>query len=169
MRNFMNMRLILRFLSLVTFFLFSQFGFSQNVLKLYSKANYHERNLFSYDSTLHISCAVCYNDPNVIDEEFCYQLDLEVKNCSKKSLPVVIQLADSVNVKSEFDLVSVWNWSKENAIISGDVKIISLTESELKLELNILVVDLIRNRQYLYAGERIFLQPLSVPAPAKNQ
>ena len=129
---------------------------TSHLLKLHTKPYYSELNAFSIDSTLNMFCQVCYNKPHVLDEEYCYYLNINVNNRLVTSLPVVLSLADSSNVKSTFSLASVWGSGQENAVLSGSIKILKLTDTTLTTKLNIRVRDAKGKSKYAYKGTRTF-------------
>lgn len=127
------------------------------ILKLKKKKNYSERNILVSDSITVLINEVWYNDPNIIDEEGCFILELTLIDTTKaKELRKLNIVNDTSVIRCLFDYLSVWNWEKEITTITGVMSIEAWSKESIDIELNITVVDNRRNRTYSYVGVRKF-------------
>ena len=130
------------------------FGQTVDVLQLKSKVHFTEKDEFYQDTSLYILCEVCYNNPNVIDEEYCRSITLTVKDTLKFRTVQTFDLEkDTAIISCSYNRFSVWNWNEVKNKISGNIQVISRTANSIKLQLNITVKA---KEEYRYIGRRTF-------------
>jgi hypothetical protein len=129
-------------------------GQSVDVLSLKKKRHFKETALFYRDSALTIICEVCYNKPRTMDEEYCRSISFIVTDTAKfrESLTLDVE-KDSSIIRCTYNRLSVWHWQNVKSSITGQVKIISVSQTEIKLEMNIFVQA---REGYIYYGIRKF-------------
>ena len=133
----------------------STFGQPINVLQEKFEKYFIERDSFKLDSKFELKSEVCYNDPDIIDEEFCETLSFEIKDKSGFHKDAILDIEkDSLIISSDYYVYSPWIWGKEREL-SGKVKVISITKKEIVLDLDILVL-VEKSVSYLYKGRIIF-------------
>ena len=132
-----------------------------NVLTYKNRLYFHEKSTITNDSISKFYQLVCYDKPNVLDEEFCYDLTLIFPDTivikAKKSLNFSI---DTAIIKSKYVLSSVWNWSSENNKVAGRIKILNWNRNEVKLKETIIVFDFRRKQIKKFVGTRVFKRTL---------
>jgi hypothetical protein len=139
------------------------FGQITNALRLKEKRYYAEKNTFSSDTTVNLRQEVCYNKPGVIDEEYCFILNIIISDTLKAKQLKKIDLAkDSSIIKCTWDLLSVWNWEDESTTISGIVTIVSWTKKAIEVDLNVEAYDNRHKEGYSYKGRRRFSKTKNV-------
>jgi len=132
------------------------FGQIVDVLQLKSKRHFKEKNEFYKDSAMYILCEVCYNNPNVIDEEYCSSITLTIKDTMKFKTAKIFDIErDTAIISCSYNRLSVWNWNDVKNKISGTIQLVSLTNNTIKLLLNITVKT---KEEYSYQGQRAFLK-----------
>jgi hypothetical protein len=142
--------------SILTGILFTVTAAAQpvDVLMLKKKRHFKETSLFYRDSALTIIYEVCYNKPRTMDEEYCRSISFIVTDTAKfrKSLTLDVE-KDSSIIRCTYNRLSVWHWENVKSSITGQVKIVSVSETEIKLEMNIFVQA---REGYIYNGTRKF-------------
>jgi hypothetical protein len=129
-------------------------GQSVDVLILKKKRHFKETALFYRDSALTIIYEICYNKPRTMDEEYCRSISFIVTDTAKfrQSLTLDVE-KDSSIIRCTCNRLSVWHWENVKSSITGQVKIVSVSETEIKLEMNIFVQA---GEEYIYNGTRKF-------------
>lgn len=132
------------------------FGQTVDVLQLKNKRHFTEKDEFYKDGSMYILCEVCYNNPNVIDEEYCRSITLTIKDTLKFRNAKTLDIEkDSAIISCSYNRLSVWNWNDVKNKISGFIQLISMTDKVIKLDLNITVKA---KEEYRYKGQRRFLK-----------
>jgi hypothetical protein len=132
------------------------FGQTVDVLQLRSKRHFTEKDEFYKDSSINILCEVCYNNPNVIDEEYCRSITFTINDTLKFRNSKILDIEkDTAIIICSYNRLSVWNWNEVKNKITGYIQIISMTDNEIKLDLNIIVRA---KEEYRYKGKRTFLK-----------
>lgn len=129
-----------------------------NVLRLKDQDHYSEKNILFLKYPTTLTQEICYNKPNVIDEEYCMILALTIIDTAKAMQLQWLNLRDTSAIKCVFDWQSVWQWQDRETSISGRVKIISLTNDSIEVEFDIEVFDYNFKRTYIYNKKRAFLK-----------
>jgi len=132
------------------------FGQTVDVLHLRSKRHFTEKDEFYKDSSITIVYEVCYDNPNVIDEEYCRSITFTIKDTLKFRNAKTLDIEkDTAIISCSYNRLSVWNWNDVKNKVSGYIQIISMTDNEIKLDLNITVRA---KEEYRYKGKRTFLK-----------
>ena len=132
------------------------FGQTVDVLQLKTKRHFTEKDEFYRDSSMYFLCEVCYDNPNVIDEKYCRSISLTIKDILKFTNSKTLDIQkDTAILSCSYNRLSVWNWNDVKNKISGNIEIISITDKEIKLDLDILVRA---KEEYRYKGKRTFLK-----------
>lgn len=132
------------------------FGQTVDVLQLKNKRYFKEKDEFYKDSSIYILCEVCYNNPNVLDEEYCRSITLTIKDTSKFRTAKTIDIEkDTAIISCSYNRLSVWNWNGVKNKIKGQLQITSITDKKIKLDLDITVKA---KEEYKYKGRRTFLK-----------
>lgn len=101
---------------------------------------------------------VSYGRKGVIDEEYSIILSFEFHDRSTLVPKKVLEVEkDTAWVSVEHDILSVWNWEKENATISGWIKVLSTGDDSIRIRERIKVHDERNERILSYRGSRTFL------------
>jgi hypothetical protein len=128
-----------------------------NLLTYTHKKYYEENSSITSNSTFELYQTVCYNNPRIIDEEFCYYLTLNfIDTTAAKAKRTLDLKADTLIVKATYGMYSVWNWSDENNKLSGLIKILKWDKNEVVLSENIRADDLRRKETKKLIGTRTF-------------
>lgn len=158
-----NSNLIVFMFSKTLIFIFSlligsfSFGQQTEVLKLYSKKHFSEENRIFFDSSFTLVIETCYNKPRTIDDEYCLKLKISFLDTLKARQQKMFSISkDTLIVKCNFDVSSVWNWEDENTSISGTIKIISWSKKNIEMDIDLKIQNNRRNRTYIYKGGRTF-------------
>jgi hypothetical protein len=106
MRNF-SFILLLIFLSLLLLSCSRKNVLSWSQKPYYRAESVREDSLLSEDSQAGLSQSVCYNAPGVVDEEFCYDLELHfIDTASAKTKKDLDLEKDTAIVRSSFGIFS---------------------------------------------------------------
>lgn len=128
-----------------------------NILNYKYKKRYHENSTIRSDESFTLIQSVCFNEPRVRDEEFCYTLHLifldTIAAKTKKNLNLE---TDTLIVKSSYRIFSVWNWEDENNKVTGQIKIVAWNKNSITLKENICVSDFRRNETTNFKGTRTY-------------
>lgn len=101
---------------------------------------------------------VSYGRKGVIDEEYSIILSFEFHDRSTLVPKKVLEVEkDTAWVSVEYDILSVWNWEKENAAISGWIKVLSIGDDSIRIRERIKVHDERNERILSFRGSRTFL------------
>jgi len=120
---------------------------------------YKENSIITSDTTFKLYQHVCYNRPGVIDEEFCYYITLIFSDTTAAKTKMTLNLeTDTLIVKAQYGIFSVWNWSDENNKVSGQIDILKWNKEEIILTENIQVVDNRRKEKRRFKGTRTFIR-----------
>ncbi|MFI5133423.1 MAG: hypothetical protein ACHQEB_03755 [Chitinophagales bacterium] len=130
-----------------------------DVLQLKKQKYYTEESVFYKDSAFTVKEKVLYDEPLTADEEHYYVLILDFKDILKARRKKSIDLIkDSSFIQSDYGFFSPWDHWGEQASISGHVKIIAWSATQIRLSLDIVVTDNRRNKTLIYKGTRVFLK-----------
>ena len=100
---------------------------------------------------------IYYSVPNTCDAGFHYELDLTFINWKKAKKRRVITLdKDTVLVKSEYGLWSVWMWPPKSGKVSGKIEIVKCDKKRIKIKENISVYDIYSKEKWKFIGTRTF-------------
>ena len=101
---------------------------------------------------------VCYNEPVIIDEEYCYTLKLIFLDKENIKLDLVLNLANDTSIiKCEYGVLSGWSLNYDNNIqISGQIEIIEWGKKRITIKENIIVYDKRKNTKRVFVGTRTF-------------
>jgi hypothetical protein len=140
-------------------------GQTTEVLQLGEKKYYSEKDSLSRDSLLNLVQEICYDEPEVIDEEHCFYLKLSILDTTKaRQLRLLNVSRDTSIINCLFYIRSVWSpmWNilgDRKATITGTVKIVSWTTNSITADLHLRIKDYRRSKTYLYIykGQRIFI------------
>lgn len=128
-----------------------------NLLTYKYKRNYSENSVIGKDSPFKLYQTVCYNKRGVIDEEFCYDLTLKFIDTNAAKTKRILDLqSDTLIVKAEYGIFSVWNWGNENNNVSGQIELLKWTKNKITLKENIQAIDLKRKETKRFVGTRTF-------------
>lgn len=128
-----------------------------NLLTYKHKKYYKDNSIITSDPTFKLYQNVCYNNPGVIDEEFCYYLTLKFIDTTSAKTKMIIDLqTDTLIVKAGYGIFSVWNWSDENNKVSGQIEILKWEKNEITLNENVKAVDLRRKETKKFVGTRTY-------------
>ena len=118
---------------------------------------YSEYNTFSFDSLITIKQQVCYDAPNMDDEEYCINFFLKFNNQFDPQKTKTLDLnKDTSLVKCVFNIRDPWGRDQRPIRFSGLITILSWTTKSIKLEFNTTVLDKNQNKKYRYKGVRTF-------------
>jgi hypothetical protein len=124
------------------------------------KKYYNEDSIITSDTTFKLYQNVCYNRPEVIDEEGCYDLTLTFLDTTAAKTKKNLNLAtDTLIVKSRYGISSIWNWQEENNKVTGQIEIIAWDRNAVTIKENIFVSDYRRKQTKKYKGRRTFKKP----------
>jgi len=130
---------------------------SSNILTYKNKHHYSEENVIMIDSSFKLIQSVCYNKPDIIDEEFCHNLKLTFLDTAMAKAKQTLDLEVDTNiVKAEYGIFSIWNWENENNQVSGQIEITYLDTNQAILTEDIIVTDHRRTETKVFKGTRTF-------------
>jgi hypothetical protein len=125
-----------------------------DVLRLKKKRYFKETALFYTDSALYMIYEVCYNKPHVMDEEYYRSITIIVKDTARFRESITLDIEkDSSIISCNYNRISVWHWEKVKTKITGQIKILSISDVLIKLELNVKVQA---REEYIFKGIRKF-------------
>lgn len=128
-----------------------------NILKLKYRLYYTEKSEITNDTVFTLYQRVIYDKPNVIDEEFSYNLTLTfIDTAAAKAKKTLNLITDSSIVKAGYDIFSIWNLEDERNRLTGGIKILNWNSNAITLKENITVYDRRRNEIRRYSGTRTF-------------
>lgn len=131
-----------------------------NLLTYKRKQYYSESSVISRDSVLTLYQNVCFNIPNMMDEEFCHTLKLSFTDTLAAKTKKVLDLEkDTALVKAQYSRFSVWNWDSENNQLKGRVEILTWDSSGILLKEKVMVYDYRRKTTRRFTGTRLFTRP----------
>jgi hypothetical protein len=151
----MTLKLIIVFIYL---FFSAQLSVAQKieVFSLANKETYSEKNFFRTNPSLKIIQQISYSGFGIDTQSEMYLL-LEIKDLKKLRDKKVINIkTDTAILSCLWEYISTWNLEKEKTDINGQINVLSWSKKEIELELNLDVVDLRKNRIYVYSGKRFF-------------
>lgn len=133
---------------------------SRTNLLTYKHRKYSKENsIITSDTTFKLYQHVCYNRPGVIDEEFCYYITLIFSDTTAAKTKRSLNLeTDTLIVKAQYGVFSVWNWSDENNKVSGQIDIVKWNRDEIILKENIQAIDNRRKETKRFKGTRTFIR-----------
>lgn len=130
-----------------------------NLLTYKNKKYYTENSIITKHATFELYQHVCYNRPNMIDDEFCYYLKLNFVDTSAAKAKKIINIqTDTSIIHVKYGIVSIWNWEDENNQLSGKIEILKWDKDEVILQENIKVVDFRRKETKKFVGKRTYLR-----------
>ena len=128
-----------------------------NLLNYKRRKYYEENSIIKKDSIFELYQYVLYNRLGIIDEEFCYNLTLTFLDTAAAKTKRILNLAtDTLIVKSSYGRFSVWNWSDEHNIVTGQIEIVTWDKDGITLKENIIVLDYRRKETKTYKGTRTY-------------
>lgn len=131
--------------------------FNSNVLTYKNRTHYLEQSSISSDTTFQLTQSICYNEPQVIDEEYCYTLKLTFLDTFTAKTKRILDLeTDTTIVKAEYGKFSVWNWSSENNHVKGTIEITFWDSNKVTLMENLVATDFRRKEKIKFKGTRSF-------------
>lgn len=131
---------------------------SSNVLNYKNKRHFTESNNITVDSTFNFFQNTFYNKPGILDEEHCHILKLTLLDTTAAKTKKILSLQSDTNIiKAEYDVFSIWNWTKENNDIYGQIEIVSWNNNGIILKEDISIIDHRRNENLNYKGTREFI------------
>lgn len=139
-----------------SFSIISSFG-QTNILKLKDQKYYTERNIILNDSVFTLSQNVCYDMPEVVDEEGCYWLKLTFLDTFYVRRKKIIDLSTCPLVKGEYGLDGQIILEPKSKVI-GQIEILKWESESIRIKENIEAYDLIRGGKVTFIGTRTFLK-----------
>lgn len=94
--------------------------------------------------------------PGKVDEEYRHVFRVAIPLNSLVVGEVFDLARDSIQVESRYDLESVWNWGSDASIIKGIIRILSVQENRIKVQMNFQIHVLKDQTTYYYIGKRTF-------------
>jgi len=156
------MTLKLKILIAIIFCANISFGQKTEVLQLNKQLYFKEYNTFSNDSVCTLVQAVCYDAPDVDDEEHCNVLTIIIKDSAKfKKLKSFDLIKNKLLVNCRYKRESMWNLKYKKTKITGHINLVSWSSDSIVLNLDIVVLDIEADQTYIYKGDRTFLNPVS--------
>ncbi len=129
------------------------FGQTVDVLQLKDQKFYREKNLFTNKEVVTIAYQLFFDIPEMDDEEYRQSITFTVKNLKTLKPGVVFNLQkDSLVIHPIYYLTGVWRNEGADSY-SGHIKVLSVTEIEIKLGLELIVEA---SKKYIYKGVRTF-------------
>lgn len=152
--------MIKKWTTLITLISILSFSCSTSNVLLYKKQKYYtENNIISSKEMGKIHQRVCYNNPQIKDEEHCHELSFTIKNIESALQKKIINIeTDTDIVKCEYSVFSTWNWDNENNKVSGTFEILKWTKDEIELNENIIINDYRRKTVKTFKGKRTFIK-----------
>lgn len=128
-----------------------------NVLTYKHRQYFKERSIITSDSIFELYQDAYYNVPHIIDEEFAYYLTLKFLDTTvAKTKKILNLMTDTLIVKSNYGVFSVWNWSDEKNKIGGQIEIINWDKDSIIIKENVSVYDIRRKERKKFHGTRTF-------------
>jgi hypothetical protein len=143
---------------IVITFLFSflytcSFGQTVDILQLKGQKFYREKSLFINKDVLTIAYQLFFDIPEMNDEEYCQSLTFIIKNLKTLKPGSIFNLQkDSLVINPKYYLTGAWRFEGADSY-SGYIKVLSVTEIEIKLDLELVVEA---GKKYIYKGIRTF-------------
>lgn len=131
----------------------------KNVLTYKYRLFYKENSVISGDSIFSLHQKVCYNNPTMIDEEFCYYLKLQFLDTTAAKKKKTLDLINDSNIiNAEYGIFSIWNWnwSDVNNKVTGKVKIIRWDRNGITIKKKIIALDYRRDKTQKFIGKRTY-------------
>lgn len=129
----------------------------KNVLTYKHRKFYNEKSIIKNDTPFTLNQNVCYNRPDIIDEEFCYDLTLIFLDTALAKTKKILNLAtDTLILKSQYGRFSVWDWEEENNKVSGQIEIISWDKTTVTLKEKIFISEFGRKKSKIFKGTRTY-------------
>jgi hypothetical protein len=149
---------MLRIFSILFFIVLLESSCSHNNLLTYKHRKYYrEKSIITSDSTLKLLQSVSYNVPNIIDEEFSYDLTLQFIDTTAAIEKGILNLStDTTIVKSNYSVFSAWDWDDYGNKVEGTIEIITWDKNSITLKENIQTFGVRRKEIKKYKGTRIF-------------
>ncbi len=142
------------------FFVNICFGQKTDVLQLNKQLYYTEHNTILNDNACTLVQAVCYDAPNVYDEEHCNVLTITIKDLAKfRKLKSFDLIKNKLLVNCRYKRESMWNLKYKKTKITGHINLLSWSSDSIVLALDIVVLEIEGDQTYIYKGERTFLKP----------
>ncbi len=143
------------------FFARISFGQKTEVLQLNKQLYFTEYNTISNDSAYILVQAVCYDAPNIDDEEHCNVLTITIKDSAKfKKIKSIDLVKNKLLITCKYKRESIWNQKYKKTKITGHINLLSWSSDSIVLNLDIAVLDIEGDQTYIYKGERTFLKPV---------
>lgn len=128
-----------------------------NLLTYKHRIYFHEENELVHDSIFLLRQRVCYNRPQVIDEEHCYELQLTFTDTLAAKTKKLLDLAtDTALVKASYGLFSVWSWGGDDNPVSGTIQILRWRKDCVVLRERVYVYDRYKQEKKSFRGTRTF-------------
>lgn len=126
-------------------------GQAVDITSLKKQKFFSERSTFRTDSVVTFSSETFYNDPSKIDEEYRYNLQIQMP-LKARNLKSSYEVKDSSEFKVRHSRTSVWNWSGRPMQPYGTVEILKWKRRSVFLKVELLFTDLQSGSQHKYLG-----------------
>lgn len=127
-----------------------------NLLELKNKTNFSFDCKFKIDKAYKFSHYIYYDDRNLIEEEFCHHLEIDIFDYDSILIDTVYQLQEDSNCIRCFYELLIGNSTQKSSGIEGWIKILNRTNEKIEVQMNIYIY-----RQdklyYSYIGKEEFL------------
>ncbi len=124
-----------------------------DMLQLKNDKLYSEENLFNSDSLLIIVSRICFDIPEMDDEEYCQRVYFKIKKSENFKSGSLLNLEDTLTLKTYYTKIGAWLFENQSKF-KGTIKVISVTKDEIVLDMDF--INFADKKKYIYKGVRSF-------------
>jgi hypothetical protein len=124
------------------------------LLDLHQTTGYMERNSCWGDSIITFAQTITYQNPNIVNDQSIQILKVRFLHGNELKDGNIFDVEkDNLSIRCSYERHASWNGSKNETTISGQVRVILITEKTIELEFNLTVTEP-KKGIYVYKGIR---------------